>query len=189
MWNWLLRQLNFSDEFIRHLGDVKLDVQKRPNGTYVATVRSNQPLSEPFVDILIDMTWSSGKITRAYTFLLDPAGAKPSNQAFSPTTVTCRASAGICDVAETCDGTGAACPGDGFAATSVVCRTSPPHLEAWMARYWPKSSPKAPSPIPAPSFPSAVKVRFRCRHTSHVRLRQGGCKRLRQGGLGRGRHK
>jgi pilus assembly protein FimV len=39
------------------------------------------------VDILVDMSWSSGKVTRAYTFLLDPAGAKPSNQTFSPTTV------------------------------------------------------------------------------------------------------
>ncbi len=69
------------------IAGVKLDVQKRPNGSYVATVRSNQPLSEPFVDILIDMSWSSGKITRAYTFLLDPAGARPSNQTFAPTTV------------------------------------------------------------------------------------------------------
>ncbi|SDO65357.1 pilus assembly protein FimV [Ralstonia sp. 25mfcol4.1] len=73
--------------YLSAISTVKLDVQKRPNGTYVATVRSNQPLSEPFVDILVDMSWSSGKITRAYTFLLDPAGAKPSNQAFSPTTV------------------------------------------------------------------------------------------------------
>lgn len=73
--------------YLSAISTVKLDVQKRPNGTYVATVRSNQPLSEPFVDILVDMSWSSGKITRAYTFLLDPAGAQPSNQAFSPTTV------------------------------------------------------------------------------------------------------
>ena len=69
--------------YLSAIANVKLDVQKRPNGTYVATVRSNQPLSEPFVDILVDMSWSSGKVTRAYTFLLDPAGAKPSNQARS----------------------------------------------------------------------------------------------------------
>ena len=40
-----------------------------------------------------------------------------------PTTTTCRASAGVCDVAERCDGAGA-CPGDAFAATSVACRAS-----------------------------------------------------------------
>src|SRR5437660_1431794 len=65
--------------YLPAISSVKLDVQQRPNGSYVATVRSNQPLSEPFVDILVDMSWSSGKVTRAYTFLLDPAGAKPSN--------------------------------------------------------------------------------------------------------------
>ena len=73
--------------YLPAISSVKLEVQQRPNGSYVATVRSNQPLSEPFVDILVDMSWSSGKVTRAYTFLLDPAGAKPSNQTFSPTTV------------------------------------------------------------------------------------------------------
>ena len=33
----------------------------------------------------------------------------------------CRSSAGSCDIAETCDGTGAACPADVFAAVDTVC--------------------------------------------------------------------
>jgi RHS repeat-associated protein len=37
---------------------------------------------------------------------------------------TCRASAGPCDVAETCNGTAVTCPGDGFAPTSTVCRSA-----------------------------------------------------------------
>ncbi|WP_455154467.1 FimV/HubP family polar landmark protein [Cupriavidus campinensis] len=72
--------------YLPAVSGVRLQVEQRPNGSYVATVRSNQPISEPFVDILVDMSWSSGKVTRAYTFLLDPAGAK-SNQSFAPTTV------------------------------------------------------------------------------------------------------
>ena len=36
----------------------------------------------------------------------------------------CRASAGVCDVAETCDGTNANCPADGFAPHSQQCRGS-----------------------------------------------------------------
>ena len=36
----------------------------------------------------------------------------------------CRASADVCDVAETCTGTDTACPVDGFAANTVVCRAS-----------------------------------------------------------------
>lgn len=69
------------------VSSMKLDIERRPNGSYVARVRSTQPISEPFVDILIDMSWASGKVSRAYTFLLDPAGAKPSNQTFSPSAV------------------------------------------------------------------------------------------------------
>src|SRR5437763_1786579 len=36
----------------------------------------------------------------------------------------CRASAGPCDVAETCTGSSAACPADGFQSSSTVCRAS-----------------------------------------------------------------
>jgi len=35
--------------------------------------------------------------------------------------VVCRAAAGVCDVAETCTGTAAACPADGFAAAGTSC--------------------------------------------------------------------
>ena len=36
----------------------------------------------------------------------------------------CRTAAGPCDVAEVCDGTGAACPADGLASSSTVCRAA-----------------------------------------------------------------
>ncbi|MDQ0139143.1 FimV/HubP family polar landmark protein [Cupriavidus necator] len=73
--------------YLPAVGSLRLEVERRANGSYVARVRSSQPISEPFVDILVDMSWASGKVSRAYTFLLDPAGARPSNQTFSPATV------------------------------------------------------------------------------------------------------
>jgi pilus assembly protein FimV len=73
--------------YLPAVGGLRLEVERRANGSYVARVRSSQPVSEPFVDILVDMSWASGKVSRAYTFLLDPAGARPSNQTFSPATV------------------------------------------------------------------------------------------------------
>lgn len=39
-----------------------------------------------------------------------------------PAGFVCRASAGICDVAEVCDGVSDTCPDDGFRPTSLVCR-------------------------------------------------------------------
>src|SRR5207244_2960871 len=40
---------------------------------------------------------------------------------FQTASYTCRASAGQCDVAETCTGTSAACPANGFASVSTGC--------------------------------------------------------------------
>src|SRR5207253_35 len=40
---------------------------------------------------------------------------------FRAASYTCRASAGQCDVAETCTGTSGACPADGFASASTSC--------------------------------------------------------------------
>ena len=41
---------------------------------------------------------------------------------FRPASFVCRASAGPCDVPETCTGSSAACPADGFAPASQPCR-------------------------------------------------------------------
>ncbi|SOZ54616.1 conserved hypothetical protein with potential LysM domains [Cupriavidus taiwanensis] len=73
--------------YLPSVGNLRLELERRANGSYVARVRSSQPISEPFVDILVDMSWASGKVSRAYTFLLDPAGARASNQTFSPAPV------------------------------------------------------------------------------------------------------
>ncbi|AMR79179.1 FimV/HubP family polar landmark protein [Cupriavidus nantongensis] len=73
--------------YLPSVGNLRLELERRANGSYVARVRSSQPISEPFVDILVDMSWASGKVSRAYTFLLDPAGARASSQTFSPAPV------------------------------------------------------------------------------------------------------
>jgi hypothetical protein len=44
-----------------------------------------------------------------------------------PAGVVCRFAAGVCDVAEACDGTSATCPDDAFAPSSTPCR---PALDA-----------------------------------------------------------
>jgi hypothetical protein len=38
---------------------------------------------------------------------------------------TCRAALGACDVAEVCDGTGAACPADALRPAGFVCSATP----------------------------------------------------------------
>ncbi|AOY93334.1 pilus assembly protein FimV [Cupriavidus sp. USMAA2-4] len=73
--------------YLPAVGSLRLQMERRPDGGFVARLRSNQPISEPFMDILVDLNWSSGRVSRAYTFLLDPAGAKSGPESFSPTVV------------------------------------------------------------------------------------------------------
>ena len=44
--------------------------------------------------------------------------------AVEPASTTCRGAAGVCDLAETCDGTGVNCPADSVSGAFVTCRPS-----------------------------------------------------------------
>lgn len=63
------------------LSDVRVGVQKRADGRYVVRLTSNRLLSEPFVDLLLEANWGSGRVVRDYTVLLDPP---TSRQAAAP---------------------------------------------------------------------------------------------------------
>ena len=41
-------------------------------GRPVIRISSPQPVNEPFIDMLVEMQWSTGRLIRDYTFLLDP---------------------------------------------------------------------------------------------------------------------
>ncbi|HEY5928896.1 MAG TPA: hypothetical protein VIU02_01160, partial [Burkholderiales bacterium] len=54
------------------LSDVKVSVEKRGDGEPYVQLTSTQPISEPFLDLMLELTWSSGRVTRQFTALLDP---------------------------------------------------------------------------------------------------------------------
>jgi pilus assembly protein FimV len=53
---------------------IKVDVAKNAAGTPILKLKSAQPISEPFLDMLIQVDWASGRLLREYTVLLDPPG-------------------------------------------------------------------------------------------------------------------
>lgn len=59
-------------EFSAAVSSLNLSVEKRANGQPYVRVSSDRPLNEPFLDILVELSWASGRLTREYTFLLDP---------------------------------------------------------------------------------------------------------------------
>ncbi len=52
--------------------NIRVSVVKRPDGIPVLWLSSSQAVTDPFLDMLIQVSWNEGKLTREYTLLLDP---------------------------------------------------------------------------------------------------------------------
>ncbi|WP_374569568.1 FimV/HubP family polar landmark protein [Ideonella sp.] len=59
------------------LTGAQLSLARRPDGRAYIRVTGERSVSEPFVDVIIDFAWSSGRLQRAYTLLIDPPVTKP----------------------------------------------------------------------------------------------------------------
>ncbi len=53
---------------------IKLSIEKRVDGQSYLKLTGSRPFSEPFVNLLIELTWSGSRLMREYTVLLDPPG-------------------------------------------------------------------------------------------------------------------
>ena len=55
------------------LANVKLGIATRPDGNHYIKLSSSGIVNDPFLDVLIDLSSSSGQIEREYSLLFDPA--------------------------------------------------------------------------------------------------------------------
>lgn len=62
---------NANIDFNPALMSLRFEVEQR-NGRQLIKVSSSQPINEPFVDLLLELSWTGGRLVREYTFLLDP---------------------------------------------------------------------------------------------------------------------
>lgn len=72
-------------EFNPVLANAQLTLARRPDGRSYIRVTGERAVSEPFVDVIIDFAWASGRLQRAYTLLIDPPTTRP---AAPPATAT-----------------------------------------------------------------------------------------------------
>ena len=56
------------------LSRARVTVERGANGEPFLKITTQQPVSEPYLDLLIEINWASGRVVRDYTFLLDPPG-------------------------------------------------------------------------------------------------------------------
>jgi len=59
---------------------LQFGIEQRGNN-YIIKVTSSQPMNEPFVDMLLELNSSNGKLLREYTFLLDPVDLRTGQSA------------------------------------------------------------------------------------------------------------
>ena len=72
-------QLASRDTFARYgldwpayLSGVQVKTVKMADGREVIKLKSTDPISDPFVTLLVEVNWARGKLVREYTMLLDP---------------------------------------------------------------------------------------------------------------------
>ncbi len=54
------------------MNGVTVSIEKRAGGEPFVQITSNQVVNDPFVDLLIELSWSAGRISREFTAFLDP---------------------------------------------------------------------------------------------------------------------
>jgi pilus assembly protein FimV len=82
-------------EYNSALNGAQVTLKRRPNGSAYLSVTNDRPVNEPFVDLILETTWSTGRVVRDYTMLFDPPNVRA--QA-APSTTT---AAGVAPVATT----------------------------------------------------------------------------------------
>ncbi|QHE78327.1 fimbrial protein FimV [Hydrogenophaga sp. PBL-H3] len=62
------------------LTGLQISLQKRADGRSFLRLTSPRPVNEPFVDLVVEANWASGRIVRDYTLLFDPPNLRPAPQ-------------------------------------------------------------------------------------------------------------
>ena len=51
---------------------IQVEIHRNADGTASLRLRSNAPIHDPFVDLVVQTQWNAGQLVRSYTLLLDP---------------------------------------------------------------------------------------------------------------------
>lgn len=60
-------------EYASSLSTLRFSRQIKERGSkHYIEITTDRPVNEPFIDMLVELSWASGRLVREYTFLLDP---------------------------------------------------------------------------------------------------------------------
>lgn len=66
------------------LSGASITIQRRADGRPYLRIASDRPVQEPFVDVILDLGWSAGRLVREYTLLFDPPTTRTVAQPAAP---------------------------------------------------------------------------------------------------------
>ena len=66
------------------LDELRVAIERRPQGRYVIAVRSRSPIADPFIQLLVELTSPAGSVVREYPFLLEEPRARRPPAATAP---------------------------------------------------------------------------------------------------------
>ena len=129
-------------EYNAVLTGTQVQLARRADGTPYLRVASDRAVQEPFVDLILELNWSSGRLVREFTLLFDP----PSNA--KPAAATVAAAPVV-----------SAAPAPVALAPAPVPSPAPSTLPAPVLAPTPAPAPIAAAPTPAPAPAVARQVR------------------------------
>jgi pilus assembly protein FimV len=71
-------------EFNPALSNLRFALEKRADGNYFVRINSPQPVNEPYLDLMVELTWANGRVIREYTVLLDPPSLRQQAEVVAP---------------------------------------------------------------------------------------------------------
>ncbi|WP_252374416.1 FimV/HubP family polar landmark protein [Hydrogenophaga sp. 2FB] len=120
------------------IATLQISLQRRADGRAYLRLTGTRPVTEPFVDLIVEANWSSGRLVRDYTLLFDPpsqrAAARPAPVAPS--------------VSAPAPSTAQQAPRPAAAPSAALPQTQPPRPAPAPA---PAPVAQAPAPSPAPA--------------------------------------
>ncbi|MFM2118663.1 MAG: hypothetical protein RL722_131, partial [Pseudomonadota bacterium] len=64
----------------------QVQLERRADGTAFLRIVSDRSVQEPFVDLILELSWATGRLLREYTLLFDPPSGRQPAQAAAPVT-------------------------------------------------------------------------------------------------------
>ena len=124
-------------EYNALLSDTRVTLARRPDGRPVLRLSSDRAMVEPFVEVILEATWASGRLVREYTLLFDPPATRAA-AAPAPVTPAVATPAAVSAPRAAVEGPAAAPP--------PVAAERPPSAARAAARAATRATPATPAP-------------------------------------------